>query len=80
MNERWRIAVRKPEERQFPFDHAFTVRPSGCGCAWVARSIPAAMHLIDRAQFFIAHPELDPPKGDVGTHVRHSRLTVGGNQ
>lgn len=82
MSERWRISVRSLDERQFPFDHAFTLAAQGCGsdCVWLARSIPAAMKVVDRAEFFIAHPELDPPKGDVGAHVRHSRLAVGSDQ
>ena len=69
---KWRITVRKSEERQFPFDHLFHLAtPEGCSCGWVCRTIPAAMRLVDRAEFFLAHPELDLPKGDVGGHVRH---------
>jgi hypothetical protein len=69
--KRWTIAVRSAEERMFPFDHLFTLHAPGCDCAWVARSITAAMALVDRAEFLIAHPELETPKGDVGQHVRH---------
>lgn len=68
---RWSITVRSAQERVFPFDHQFTLNAPGCDCSWVARSIEAAMKLVDRAEFLIAHPELEPPKGDVGQHVRH---------
>ena len=73
MADRWSITLRNAEERVFPFDHRFTLRAPGCDCAWVARSIAAAMDIVDRAEFLIAHPELEPPKGDVGQHVRHVR-------
>lgn len=78
MRAKWSLTIRDREERVFPFDHAFLLKPSGCDCGWVARSIPAAMAIVDRAEFLIAHPELDPPKGDVGAHVRHVLLATAG--
>lgn len=73
MSDRWSITLRSAQARVFPFDHHFTLHAPGCDCSWVARSIKAAMELVDRAEFLIAHPELDPPKGDVGQHVQHAR-------
>jgi hypothetical protein len=72
MTGRWRITIRPPAQRVFPFDHLLSLQSRGCDCAWVCRSFDAAMALVDRAEFLIAHPELDLPKGDVSAHVRHS--------
>lgn len=73
MSARWTITVRTPKQRVFPFDHLLNLQATGCDCAWVCRSLDAAMALVDRAEFLVAHPELELPNGDVGAHVRHSR-------
>jgi hypothetical protein len=71
MSGRWSITLRSAKQRVFPFDHQFELHAPGCDCSWLARSIDAAIRLVDRAEFLIAHPELESPKGDVGQHVRH---------
>lgn len=82
MKGRWKITIRSKTQRVFPFDHLLSLQANGCECAWVCRSFGAAMALVDRAEFLIDHPELEPPKGDVGAHVRHSRCSQlqGGKQ
>lgn len=53
---RWSITMfREPQEP--PFDHPFSVE-SPEGEKWVARSLAAAMRLIDAKCFLASHPEL----------------------
>lgn len=60
---KWSIALfREPQEK--PFDHPFSVE-SPDGKKWVARSLSAAIRLVDEQIFRAGHPEL-------GDHSRHA--------
>lgn len=75
MSGRWSITMfREPQEP--PFDHKFRLTAPQCGCGWVARTLDAALELVDIAEFLIAHPELPIPVGSVGKHVEHVLLAA----
>lgn len=54
--KRWRITMfREPQPP--PFDHPYEVAAPD-GEKWVARSLAAALRLVDARLFLAAHPEL----------------------
>jgi hypothetical protein len=66
----WSITIfREPQPK--PFDHKFRLAAKGCDCAWVCRSLAAAMRLVDVSEFHITHPEFPVPDGALGIHIRH---------
>jgi hypothetical protein len=53
---KWKIAMfREPQSK--PFDHKFQVTAPN-GEQWVARTLAAAIRLVDSETFKAAHPEL----------------------
>ena len=75
--ERWRVSI--AENRVFPFDHLYQVTPpEDCGCAWLCRTLTAAMRLVDAFVWLQRHPEIDGVFDNPGytKHLDHCRLGV----
>lgn len=53
---KWRITMFR-EPQPFPFDHPFEVTAPD-GEKWIARSLSAALRLVDARCFAALHPEL----------------------